>query len=194
MKSIYNYIISTKNRYNNSIDVDDQELIVNSEITERDAQFVNRIGTVLSIPVHGGYDVKEGDEVIVHHNVFRVFYDSNQFERNSSSFLGENKFLAYPDQVYGYRRGGDWMATEGYCFVEPVFNEDSWSVATKKGLTGIVAFGDSKSPAEGTQVGFTPDSEYEFNIDGKLLYRILSKQITHEYTKRQAEGSSEVFG
>ena len=51
MNSIYNLLISTKNRYNNSIDVDGNELIINTEITERDAEFVNRIGTVVGLPM-----------------------------------------------------------------------------------------------------------------------------------------------
>ena len=31
----------------------------------------------------------------------------------------------------------------------------------------------------GDVVGFTPDSEYEFNIENQKLYRILSNQITY---------------
>ena len=36
MQSLFDYIISTENRYNNIIDVDGKELVVNTEITERD--------------------------------------------------------------------------------------------------------------------------------------------------------------
>ena len=35
--------------------------------------------------------------------------------------------------------------------------------------------------ATGDVVGFTPDSEYEFNIDDTKLYRILSNHITLQY-------------
>jgi hypothetical protein len=35
--------------------------------------------------------------------------------------------------------------------------------------------------AIGDVVGFTPDSEYEFEIEGKKLYRILSNQVTINY-------------
>jgi hypothetical protein len=31
---------------------------------------------------------------------------------------------------------------------------------------------------KGTKISFTPDSEYEFNIDGEKLYRIYDHQIT----------------
>jgi hypothetical protein len=36
MQSLFDYIISTTNRYNNTINVNNKELIVNTEITERD--------------------------------------------------------------------------------------------------------------------------------------------------------------
>ena len=194
MKSIYNYIISTNNRYNNITDIDGNELILNSEITERDAQFVNRIGVVQSVPFLFATPVQEGDEVIVHHNVFRKWFDKYKREKDSSSFLGENQFSVYPDQIFGYKRDGIWKGTPGFCFVEPILSDDRWSVANKKGLTGILAFGDEESPTEGTKIGFTPDSEYEFIIEGKLLYRVLSNQLTHEYNKGKTEGSPEGSG
>ena len=37
--------------------------------------------------------------------------------------------------------------------------------------------------SEGDVVGFKPDSEYEFNIDGQKLYRILSNYITTNYVE-----------
>jgi hypothetical protein len=48
MRSLYNYIISTKDRYNNKKSVGDKELILNTEITERDYHFVNRVGKVIN--------------------------------------------------------------------------------------------------------------------------------------------------
>ena len=189
MKSLFNYIITTNKRYNNIVDVDGNELVVNSEITERDAQFVNRIGTVLSLPMLFESPVDIGEEVIVHHNVFRSWYGKDKKERNSSNYLGENTFFLAPDQLFGYKKNGEWIASEGYCFVEPILDHDRWSVAHKRGLLGVVAFGDKESPLKGTKIGFTPDSEYEFIIDGKLYYRILSNHITHEYKKETTESA-----
>jgi hypothetical protein len=37
----------------------------------------------------------------------------------------------------------------------------------------------------GDVVGFTPDSEYEFNIEGQKLYRVLSNQITIKYGSKE---------
>ena len=52
MQSLFDYIISTENRYNNTINVDGKELVVNTEITERDYMFVNRIGKIIQVPVY----------------------------------------------------------------------------------------------------------------------------------------------
>ena len=86
MKSIYNYIISCDNRYNNSKQIDNKELILNTEITERDYHFVNRIGKILSTPLYIKTPAKEGDEVILHHNVFRRWRDIRGKEKK---LLGE---------------------------------------------------------------------------------------------------------
>ena len=65
MKSLYNYIIYTDSRYNNKKNIDGKELILNSELSERDYKFVNRIGTVKSVPINYKTKIKPGDKVIV---------------------------------------------------------------------------------------------------------------------------------
>ena len=103
MKSIYNYIIFSQNRYNNSTDVGGKELILNTEITERDYQFVNRIGTIVSTPLLEDNPIKEGVEVILHHNVFRRWIDIRGVEKDSSSLIKENHYMVSPDQIYAYK-------------------------------------------------------------------------------------------
>ena len=111
MNTIYNLIISTEDRYNNSVDVDGKELIVNTEVTERDAYYVNRIGTVVGTPLAIHTPLEKGDEVIVHHNVFRRWYGMRGEERNSGSYIDENLYYIAIDQVFAYRKpGGKWIA------------------------------------------------------------------------------------
>ena len=179
MRSLFNFMVSTDNRYNNKIDVDGKELIVNTEITERDYMYVNRIGTVTQIPIIGDYPIQVGDDVIVHHNVFRRWYDQYGNGKNGKSFLSEDLYTVENDQVFAYRRNGEWYATPGYCFVAPVEFKDEWNMETEKKLQGILKIGPSE--LLGHTVGFTPNSEYEFNIDNQKLYRVLSNQITVDY-------------
>ena len=68
MNSIYDFIITpTNSRYNNKIKVGDKTLIVNSNI--EDHKMVSRHATVLSVPLAYKFDIKKGDEIIIHHNI-----------------------------------------------------------------------------------------------------------------------------
>ena len=185
MKSLYNYIISTTNRYDNKVSIDNKELILNTEITERDYKFVNRIGTVVNVPINISTPIKSGDEVIIHHNVFRRWFDAKGNERNSGSYIDEDKYIVAQDQLFAYKQNGKWHCPNMYCFVEPLENEDIWSTESEQKLLGKLTYTndylESLGLSYGDTVGFTPDSEYEFNIDDKKLYRILSTDITINY-------------
>jgi hypothetical protein len=185
MQSLFEYIISTENRYNNIIDIDGKELVVNTEITERDYIFVNRIGKVLKLPLYNDSIINEGDEVIVHHNVFRRWIDMKGREKNSSSFLNENEYFVSPDQIFAYKRDNKWISLPDYCFVKPLYKEDEWALKTDENLSGVLTYSNDTlgglGASIGDTVGFTPNSEYEFNIEGQKLYRILSNHITINY-------------
>jgi len=185
MRAIHDFIIETDNRYNNTVDVDGAELVVNTEITERDAQFVNRIGTVVAVPTAREVAIQVGDKVVVHHNVFRRWYDMKGKEKNCGSFINENQYIVSEDQVFAYKRGDEWKACLRYCFVKPIKDDSEWRETMYKHLQGELVFTDpyldELGIKPGTIVGFTPDSEYEFTIDDQLLYRIYSTQITIEY-------------
>jgi hypothetical protein len=189
MRSLYNYIIYSENRYNNSTTVEDKELILNTEISERDYMYTNRIGKVISMPLLLNSELKKEDEVILHHNVFRRWIDIRGKEKNSSSFINENQFLVSPDQIYAYKRNSEWKCLSDYCFVKPIEDDSKWSVLKEKQLSGELVYSNSSLEAlgisKGDVVGFTPDSEYEFNIDGQKLYRVLSNQITIKYGSKE---------
>lgn len=55
---------------------------------------------------------------------------------------------------------------------------------------GIVKYtDDSDLLTIGEKIGFTPDSEYEFIINGERLYRVMTKEISikYEYKKEERE-------
>ena len=191
MQSLFDYIISTENRYNNTINVDGKELVVNTEITERDYMFVNRIGKVLQIPVYNKHGISIGDEVIVHHNVFRRWIDIHGNEKNSGSFLKENEYIVNKDQIFAYKKNNKWECLPEYCFVKPIYKDDKWALKTDENLSGVLTYSnkglDSLGVSIGDVVGFTPESEYEFEIEGEKLYRILSNHITINYGKSKKE-------
>tara|TARA_B110000495_G_scaffold137438_1_gene120499 strand:- start:568 stop:1155 length:588 start_codon:yes stop_codon:yes gene_type:complete len=194
MRSLQNYIISTNNRYNNKVDVGDKELILNTEITERDYMFVNRIATVISTPLELKTPIKKGDDIIVHHNVFRRWFDIRGAEKNSTSFLSEDTYFVTEDQVFAYKRDEEWKGLPDFCFVKPVENKDEWGLKDDANLAGELIYTNdylsSIGVSTGDVVGFKPNSEYEFNIEGQKLYRILSNHITINYGSKRENSSS----
>ena len=178
MKSVYNFVVTpVKSRYNNTKDIEGKELIVNTEIFNH--QYVSREAIVKAIPTVGDTDIKVGDKVIVHHNVFRRWHNQHGIEKNSRSYIDEETYLVQPDQIFLYK-DTEWQAQKGYCFVAPVKSTDKLSVDKEKPLVGIVKHTDG-TVNKGDLIGFRPSSEYEFIIDGQKLYRLLSNFITIKY-------------
>tara|TARA_R100000700_G_scaffold1318_1_gene3342 strand:+ start:67 stop:654 length:588 start_codon:yes stop_codon:yes gene_type:complete len=187
MQSIFDFIIKPKNkRYDNIKQIGDKELILNSEIS--DHRYVSRVGIVLSIPKSENTDIKVGDEVIVHHNVFRRWYNVRGIEQNSRSYWEDNKYFVKSDQIFLYKRNNKWFVPKGYCFIKPI---KSNNILLEKEIPyrGIIKYVDKqlKDIKKEDLVGFTPSSEYEFIIDGERLYRVLTNSISIKYERQGNE-------
>jgi len=187
MRSVFDFIIKPKNkRYDNIKQIDDKELILNSEIS--DHRYVSRVGVVLSTPKLENTEIKIGDEVIVHHNVFRRWYDVRGVEQNSRSYWEDNKYFVKSDQIFLYKRNNKWYSPKGYCFIKPI---ESNNILLEKEvpLRGIIKYVDKelKDINKEDLVGFTPSSEYEFIVNGERLYRVLTNSISIKYERQGNE-------
>ena len=179
MKSVYNFVVKPKGeRYNNTKKLDGGELILNTEIFNH--QYVNREAIVISNPIIGDTDIKPGDTVIVHHNVFRRWHNVKGIEKNSRSYFNESTYMISSDQIFLYKRDDKWIAPKGYCFVIPLKATDQFNTESEKPLQGIVKYSDGTVEVNNL-VGFRPSSEYEFIVDGERLFRVLSNFITIKY-------------
>ena len=187
MQSLFDFIIKPKKeRYDNIKQIGDQELVLNSEISNH--QYVSRIGIVLAIPKAEDTDIKVGDEVIIHHNVFRRWYDVRGIERNSRSYWEDNKYFVKSDQIFLYKRNNKWHAPKGYCFVKPI-QSNNILLEKEVPLRGIAKYVDKelKDINKNDLVGFTPSSEFEFVVDGERLYRVLTNSISIKYERQGNE-------
>ena len=180
MKSVNDFVVTpVGERYNNSKKVEGGDLILNTEIFNH--QFVNRVAKVISTPIISDTDIRPGDEVIIHHNVFRRWHNQYGIEKNSRSYFNESTYLITQDQVFLYKRDGEWNAPKGFCFVKPLKEtDDPLNVNIERPLIGIVKYSDG-TVAVNELVGFSPSSKYEFIVDKERLYRVKSNFITIKY-------------
>ena len=179
MRSLYNFVVEPiGKRYNNSVNVGDKELILNTDIFNH--HHVNRLAKVVSTPTMIDTDISIGDTVIVHFNVFRRWTDVKGREKNSRSYYKDNKYFISADQIFLYKREDDWICPKGYCFVQPIKDNSKLNADVEKPLVGIVKHTDGRAELN-SLIGFRPRVECEFVIDGKRLYRIPSQFITIKY-------------
>ena len=187
MKAYKDFIVSPiGERYNNSKKVDDKELIINTEIFNH--QYINRLAKVIATPLLFSSPINVGDEVIVHHNVFRRWHDVKGREKNSRSYWKEDKYIVSEDQIFLYKKD-NWIATPGYSFVKPLKAINNFNIEEERPLIGIIKYSDDTFNKE-ELVGFDPVSKYEFIIDEERLYRVLNKFITIKY---EYQGNEEEY-
>tara|TARA_R100001086_G_scaffold183831_1_gene102603 strand:- start:128 stop:718 length:591 start_codon:yes stop_codon:yes gene_type:complete len=188
MKSVYNFVVTpVGERYNNKKQVGDKELIINTEIFNH--EYVNRTAIVKACPIVNETRIKPGDEVIVHHNVFRRWHDVKGNERNSKAWFDEDNYIISQDQIFLYKNKNKWKPIPGFCFVKPLKSKNPWGDDVEDLTRGTIKYTDG-SFLEGDVVGFTPFSKYEFIIDGEKLYRVYSKFITIKY---EHKGNEETY-
>ena len=188
MKSVYNFVVTPKGeRYNNVKKIGDKELIINTDIYNH--QYVNREAVVLSTPIIGETDIKPGDTIITHFNVFRRWHDVRGEEKNSRSYFDEKTYLINFDQIFLYKRDKDWITPKGYCFIKPIKDTNQFNIEIEKPTIGVVKYSDGTVNI-GDIIGYKPNTECEFIIDDFKLYRILSNLITIKY---EHQGNEETY-
>ena len=188
MKSLYQFIVKPfDERYNNKVKVGKQELVVNTKI--EDHKYVSKKAVVVSTPAAYTSVVKEGDVVYVHHNIFRRYYDMKGKEKNSSTYFKEGLYFCNPEQIYMFNN----KCHLNYCFVKPIKEMKQFSIKREKDYFGILKYSNTALEAVGLKPGalvvFTPNSEFEFIIEGERLYCMKSNDIavTHEYEGNEEE-------
>jgi hypothetical protein len=190
MKSVNDFIVTPINgRYNNTVKVDEIDLVVNTKIEE--FKSISKIAEVVALPLSIKTNIKIGDKVIVHHNIFRRFYDIRGKEKNSRSFIKEDMYACSPEQIYMY---GANTAHLDYCFIKPLANHDIFITSKEKPLMGLLKYGnkglDKLGVYEGDLVSFRPTSEFEFVIDEELLYCM---KLINVVAKHERKGNEEEY-
>lgn len=193
MQSVFSFIVEPKdNRYTNVKETEDGKLILNTEL--QNYQYVSRHGIVKGIPLATKTNIQVGDEVIVHHNVFRRFHDIKGVEKNGKAYYDETTYFVEENQIFLYKHNGKWIAPEGYCFIKPLKSKNIFTTDHERPLIGVLKYADESllknNITIGSLVGFLPGSEYEFIVEGQRLYRVPTNLISIKY---ECKGDEEEY-
>ena len=152
---------------------------VDNAVSIESADDVNRIGIVLSTPP--GYEgiIEEGDEVVVHHNVFRRTYTSGGIPKESFNYISENLFFVYPETIFMVIKAktNEIQAVYPNVFVQPT--DDNYDLS--KSVANVRYCSDKTIEELGIEkdstVALKNYSDYKFRILGELFYKIHQSQI-----------------
>lgn len=176
MKSIFHFLVQPKGgkRYDNVKDLGEGKKLITST-SQEDHKATNRYATVIALPHNYDGEISVGDEVIVHHNIFRKYSDMKGREKSGSAHVFENYYVVDDMELFLYRNSnGEWKAPSPYMFVSPLPSDDMGSF---KKLYGTIEYSSDPNINSGEIVSFQPDSEYEFKIDNKLMYRMYKRNL-----------------
>lgn len=184
MRSPFYFIVEPvdSKRYSNTATIEGVEFITNS--SQEEHKFSNRFAKVLATPLDYEGDITVGDVLIVHHNVFKIYYDMKGRQKSGRSFLKDNTFFVDDTQYYAYKKNGEWKSHSKYCFVKPLDKKDYFidKLGTEEPLMGVMKYSNDQlnelGVFNGDVICFQPESEYEFTIDGEKLYRMYTNNIT----------------
>ena len=190
MKSLYQFIVKPNGeRYNNTKKIGDTSLLLNTSIES--FRHINKEAIVVSTPAAFNTGINIGDTILIHHNIFRRYYDIKGKEKNGSTYFKDDMYFVNPDQVYGYKKDNDWVMVNNRCFVKPIKETSSYSNEKEQKHIGILKYGNNVLEAlrinPGDLVGFTPSSEWEFIIDDERLYCMKSNDIAIKYERKGHE-------
>ena len=193
MKSLYDFIVKPLgNEYSNEVNIGDKSLVLNTKIES--FKSVNNLAIVVQTPQAYNTSIEKGDIIVMHHNVFRTFYDMKGKRKKSRSFFHDNLYFCQIDQIYLYKKNKAWKSFNERCFIMPLKNDNYLTSDKERKLIGILKIGNSSLEAlginEGDVVGYTPNGEWEFIIDDQRLYCMKSNDIVIKY---EHEGNEEEY-
>lgn len=191
MRPLNHFIVYLPKKFKDTIKVGDKELYLASKFNEFENR--NTCGTIVGVPVKHDTGAKIGDTLYFHHHVVM----------NTSLEVGEDKYivmydpegeyanhaLAYKDADGAVHPLGDWvfLLKPQYAVEEKKGSLFLIQTERKPDTKGELAY-DSEGTKElglkaGDIVGFSKNSDYEIDVDGIVMYRMLLRDLIYVQEK-----------
>jgi len=192
MKAIFYFLVEVLDDYNNYETLENGlEIMTNNTIES--VEHINRVGKVISSP--RGTIANKGDSLLFHHNICRKERGFKGKKPISPFQVKPNIYFIPFTEVFMIDKGDGWQAIEPFVFVEPV---PPTMVTLENGLKipeteykgynesiGKVSYSNpwliKRGVDKGSIVAFEEFSQHEYEIDGKLHYRMQAKDILGVY-------------
>jgi len=169
-------------RYANTKEVGGKEILIST--SQEDHIHSNRFAEVIQPPINYDGPIQQGDLLLVHHNVFKLYYDMKGKEKSGRSFFMDDIFLIDLDQFFMYNKGDGWLSHDKYCFIKPSDKKATFidKMGKEEPLVGTIRYINSQLKdlglKEGDEIVYQPYSDYEFTVDGEKLYRMFTDNVT----------------
>ena len=168
-------------RYDNIKEIAGLDFI--TSVSQEDHTSSNRYAEVIETPINYTGEITKGDILLVHHNVFKIYYDMKGREKSGASYFKDDLFFVDYEQFFLYKHNGIWKSHSKYCFIKPIKTKDSLITknCSEEPLFGIIKYINNELLSlglkEGDEISFEPDSEYPFEVEGEKLYRMFTNNI-----------------
>ena len=194
MKATLYFLVEVIESYNNYVELDNGlKVMVNNTIDS--VEHINRVGKIISSPK--GTRASEGDMILFHHNICREAIGPRGVKSPSSFQIKPNLYFIPASEIFMMKKADSerWEAIDPYVFIEPIKAEVE---VLSNGLKvvkndynemnesrGVVAFVNKQLEAEGLVEGdivsFEEFSQHEYEINGKLYYKMHTRDILGVY-------------
>lgn len=195
MKAYHNVIVKTDQTYVDKVGS------VYVDVNRDDVNFINKEVEVVNAPPYT--ILQKGDKLIIHHNILRQKIGIGGILVESDYFIKEGYYNCPLNEIFLYKRDDVWKTLDPYVFIKPIkYNNkiDTSLILHDKALEdlddnykgfskerGHIKYINSEllemGLKEGDEIIFDRDSEFEFEIDGELLYKMSTRDILAKIEK-----------
>lgn len=189
MKPLDVFIVHIPKRMKDTVKVGDVEIYIDSRFDE----FEHRVneGTVVAPPYKYDTGVEEGDVLYFHHHV--VVNDGQPMTGEEDTYIVryDDKHTVNSQAIAYKNKEGVVTALSGWVVLEPVDPEAVTSeqiltvgLEEKKYLRGTIAHPfvgiEGSGLKVGDVVGFPPNRDYNFEIDGETYFRVRHEDLLYK--------------